>query len=121
MDNSSFRVCRLYVAVEKPSMALHWLCHFVVTNYGPDWFAIKCRPSCYDGPKNLYLATQLVKLVPKGVADIVKPYIARDAYYAHPENLLLVMMTDSDLPKRQKAVNTVLNIRAAKSSNCSTI
>lgn len=31
------------------------------------------------------------------------------------------MMTDSDQVKRQKAVNTVLNIRAAKSSNCSVI
>ena len=62
-----------------------------------------------------------MQLLPKEVAAIVKPYIARKAYYAHPENLLLAMMTDSNQVKRQKAVNTVLNIRAAKSSNWSVI
>lgn len=75
------RVCQLYVALEKPSVALQRICHFVVTNYAPNWFAIKCRPSCCDGPKHLHAATQLVKLLPKEVADIVKPYIARNAYY----------------------------------------
>jgi len=63
----------------------------------------------------VHLATQLLKYLLPTVNSIVKPYIARNAYFAHPENILLSMMTDEDCNKRAKAVNIVLSLRDQKS------
>lgn len=57
------RVCRLYISTESPSYNLRVITHFIVSNYAPTWFAIKCSPLCTDGAKHIYLAVQLVKLV----------------------------------------------------------
>ena len=67
------------------------------------------------------MATQLLKYLPPAVNNIVKPYSARNAYFAHPENVLLAMMTDEDCNKRAKAVNIVLNLRDQKSEILSQI
>lgn len=37
------RVCRLYISTENPSCNLRVITHFIVSNYAPNWFAIKCR------------------------------------------------------------------------------
>lgn len=42
------RICGLYVAVLQPEKKMQWLCHFVVTNYSLNWFAIKCKPAWSD-------------------------------------------------------------------------
>jgi hypothetical protein len=67
----------------------------------------------------VHLATQLLKYLSPAVNNIVKPYIVRNAYFAHPENVLLAMLTDEDSNKRAKAVNIVLNLetRSHKSSH----
>ena len=63
----------------------------------------------------MHLATQLLKLLPSAVTNIVKPYIARNAYFAHPENVLLAMMMDDDSHKGAKVVRIILNSREQKS------
>ena len=105
------RVCRLYISEQEPDENLRLITHFIVIHYGPCWFAIKCAPSWKHGPKHVHMATQLLKYLPPAVYNIVKPYVARNAYFAHPENVLLAMMTDKDSNKRNKAVNIVLNLR----------
>ena len=57
---------------------------------------------------------QLLKLLPSDVRKIVKPYVSRNAYNAHPENLLIAMLDDSDDAIREKAVNIIKDIRATK-------
>src|SRR6218665_3352464 len=55
---------------------------------------LKVHSSCKDGARHLH--QMLVKsryLSPKH-KRIVDPVIHRNAYFAHPENLLLAMMTD---------------------------
>ena len=108
------RVCRLYVATEAPHEHLQILTHFIVTNYGPNWFSIKCKPTCIDGPKHVFVATQLTKHLPPSVATIVRPYIARNAYFAHPENILLAMLADSDMGKRVKATDLIMKLRGSR-------
>ena len=90
---------------------MYSITHFIVTNYGPNWFNIKCDPSCIDGPKHVYLATQRAKHLSPAVVGVIKPYIARNAYFAHPENVLVAMMADTDVCKRVKAITVILRIR----------
>lgn len=35
------RVCRLYILTKSPSPNLRVITHFIVSKYGPNWFAIK--------------------------------------------------------------------------------
>ena len=54
---------------------------------------------------------QLLRLLPAHVVDIVKPIVSRNAYFAHPENLLLAMLDDEDENIRKKAVDIIKDIR----------
>ena len=79
---------------------------------GDLWFSIKMKPLITDAPKHVFQQMKLLKLLPSHVADIVRPYVSRNAYYAHPENLLLAMLDDDDENVRKKAVDLIKNIRA---------
>ena len=46
----------------------------------------------------------------------MKPYVDRNAYYAHPEPLLLAMLDDDDRLIRKKAVTIIENIRKQQPS-----
>ena len=95
----------------KITTKLNKIVHFIMTNYGPMWFAIKLRPLITDAPKHLFLQTKLLQLLPEDVLNIVKPYVTRNAYNAHPENLLIAMLDDDDELVRKKAVSIILNLR----------
>ena len=41
------------------------------------------------------------------VVGVIKPYIARNAYFARPENVLVAMMADIDVCKRVKAITNL--------------
>lgn len=84
---------------------------FIVSNYGPNWFGIKSKPACTDGPQHIYQAIQRIKCLPAEVTNIVKPFMSRNAYFAHPEHVLLAMLCDICKKKREKAVHRILNIR----------
>ena len=91
---------------------LNTLIHFIMTNYGPMWFTIKMKPLITDAPKHVFHQTKLLQLLPAHVVAVVKPFVSRNAYYAHPENLLLAMLDDEDENVRTKAVKIIKTIRA---------
>jgi hypothetical protein len=97
---------------EEDTEKLYKIVHFIMTNYGPMWFHIKIKPLLTDAPRHIFQQTQLLKLLPDDVLDIVKPYVSRNCYHAHPENLLLSMLDDDDESIRKKAVSTILDIRS---------
>lgn len=105
------RICRLYVATDKPSTNLCIITQFIVTNYAANWFAIKLNSSCTYGARHVYHATQLLQELSNETAAIVKPYISRSAYFAHPENILIAMLADSDISIRSRAVDIILQQR----------
>ena len=76
------------------------------------WFNIKMKPLITDAPKHMFHQTKLLNLLPVDVADLVRPYVSRNAYFAHPENLLLAMLDDDDENVRKKAVDIIKDIRA---------
>ena len=111
------RICRLYVSCKKTSKNLYLLTHFIVTNYAPLWFLIKCKPAIWNGAEHILSAIQLVKLLSKNVQDIVKPVISRNAYFAHSENILLSMLCHTDSEMRNRAVDKIIKIREGEKPN----
>jgi hypothetical protein len=57
------RICRLYVGTAQPTSELYSLTQFIVSNYGPAWFQIKCRPKCTDGPNHLLEQIKVQRLL----------------------------------------------------------
>ena len=110
------RVLYLYMCnhdlTEQNNENLKKIVQFIMTNYGPMWFHIKMKPLISDAPKHIYLQTKLLKLLPQDVLQIVKPYVSRNCYHAHPENLLLSMLDDDDDLVRKKAVCIIQDIRS---------
>ena len=92
----AIRVLYLYMCVHKlgrrVAAKLKRLVHFIMTNYGPMWFTIKLKLFITDAPKHVFHQMQLLKLLPSDVRKIVKPYFSRNAYNAHPENLLIAKL-----------------------------
>lgn len=109
------RILYLYMCKHNLSSSdeqkLYNIAHFISTNYGPLWFMIKQKPSIKYAPKHYFQQLQLLKLLPTEISDIVKPYVERNAYYCHPENLLLSMICDDDKLIRLKAITTISEIR----------
>ena len=111
------RVCWLYISTDSAMKNLYTITHFMVTNYAPNWFSIKQSPLCTDGAKHFYLAIQLVKVLSSDIRPIVEPYIGRNAYCAHAENILIAMLADSNKHTRQRAVERILHCRLTASTN----
>ena len=95
----------------KAKKYLETIVHFIVTNYAPMWFSIKCKPSLIEEPKHYFMQVQLLKLLPKKVQEVVKENTDRSAYHAHPENILLAMLADDNQEVRGKAVDRILGLR----------
>ena len=104
-------ILRLYVSTEKPSNKLNAIVNIIIKLYARMWFQIKCNPKAVDGPKNLFMMVELIKVLPYSDQLILKKKIQNNAYFAHSENLLLTMLTDNDEVIRHKAVDLIKNIR----------
>lgn len=84
---------------------------FIVQVYVPVWFSIKTKPSCNDGPKHWLRMIQLSRSLPEQVKVVIDPAIQQNEYFAHPENLLLAMITDERQHIKQLALRRVLKAR----------
>ena len=105
------RLLRLYIATSTPSKKLKNLANLIIKVYAPVWFAIKKQPECYTGPHHLYLTISLSRSLDSEIKKIIDPVIQRNGFFAHPENLLLAMITDADLEIRIEALQKILDCR----------
>ena len=89
------RILRFYVAQEKPTSNLSTLAEFLIKVF-PGWFQIKFN-KITDGPKNyLNILRQVMGFPNKIIQEIAVAVLQRNAYFAHHENILLVMLADND-------------------------
>jgi hypothetical protein len=107
------RILRLYVSDKKPSKNLKTLVTFIIRVYAPMWFGIKAQPSCKDGARHVHQMLVKSRYLSPKLKKIVDPVIHRNAYFAHPENLLLAMMTDHRPHIRELGLRRVMKARAA--------
>lgn len=87
--------------------------------YAPSWFQIKTHPTCTDGPKNYFKMVQNARKLGKSLQKVVQKVLQRNAYFAHPEAILLLMLADSNGDIRAQAVNAVLTIRMNSNNSTS--
>lgn len=111
------RILRLYVATETPSEKLITLATFVVKVYAPSWFLIKNKPSCKDGSRHLFYIISASRYLSEDLKKIIDPVIQRNSYFAHPENMLLAMLTDDKKHIRELAARRILKARSTQQTS----
>ena len=105
------RLLRLYIGTETPSANLCLLVEYLVRHYIPVWFRIRRHSRCTEGPGNLLFCLQLMRNLPQPLPDIICRVVQRNAYWAHPEVLLLAMMADPVEAVRARAVQRIVQCR----------
>ena len=75
--------------------------------YIPFWFTLKLEPSLKNGARHIYTFIKLTRHLGKKYLNIIDPVISRNAYFAHPENILLSMLSDPRKSVREKAVERI--------------
>lgn len=90
---------------------------FIITVYGPVWFATKMATDISDAPAVLFLMIQLSRgLEPVEVQSVIDKSIKQNCYAAHPENLLYAMFHDNRPAIRELAVRRILKARKLSST-----
>ena len=97
------RFLRLYVATETPSEALIRIVHYIMKCYVPTWFNIKVEESIFKGSIHLFNLIQRCRELDSETQSIVQPVIKNNSYFAHPECILLSMLTDPSANIRKLA------------------
>lgn len=110
------RILRLYISTLHPTENLKLLVNYVVKAYAPMWFLIKQQSSFKDGAKHTYQLTQYSRFLPENLKSVVDPVIERNAFYAHPENLLVSMLFDERDHIRELALQKIITARENESS-----
>ena len=75
------------------------------------WFTIKCNPLVIHGAKNTFRSIQLQKNLNKDERAVAKKAVQRNAFFSHPDQLLLAMSADGDAEVRAKAVRLIKGIK----------
>ncbi|KAH9627845.1 hypothetical protein HF086_001741 [Spodoptera exigua] len=79
--------------------------------YSPIWFEIKLNPTCKDGARHFWKLVYYSRYLPQELQSVVDPVLRRNAVFAHPENLLLSMLSDEQKHVRELAARRILKAR----------
>ena len=82
------------------------------------WFRIKTTENVTNGPHHVLHQIKLVrKYTNKVVMDIVKPRIESSAWYAHPEQILISLLTSQKETERRFAVKIIMQKKDGRGDN----
>ena len=87
---------------------------FVCNVYFPMFFEIKVKHSIVDGPEHIITFFWLLHAQTSVVVKAVSPYVQSGAWFAHPEALLLILLSSKKKTERRFAVKKVLEVRGDK-------
>jgi hypothetical protein len=105
------RVLRLYIATEQPTTELKQLAEFVIKVYARLWFSIKTKSSCKYGAFHVWEMIHYSRYLDESMKQVIHPVIQRNAYFAHPENLLLCMLVDHRTHVRELGLRRILKAK----------
>ena len=111
------RVLRLYVATLNPTAELKQLSEFVIKVYARVWFCIKTKPSCKYGGVHVWQMIQFSRYLTDPLKQVIDPVIQRNAYFAHPENLLLCIIADERTHMRELGLKRILKAKQDKAKS----
>lgn len=110
------RILREYCATKYPSANLKLLAEYIMKVYLPVWLETKYQHMWFHGARHLFqLLYRTREHVPKLFGQ-VKHYILQNAYFAHPENLLLAMIADERKHVREFGYAKIIKCRQAANS-----
>ena len=84
---------------------------YVSQVYFQIWFDIKVKHSIVDGPYHILTLLRLVRQQSEEVREIVIPYVRSGAWFAHPEAILVSLLSSPVPEERKFAVDQILTIR----------
>ena len=105
------RILRLYISEPNPSSGLGSIVNYIMKMYVPVWFSIKVFPSVFQGAKHLFKMITGARSLEPDSRIIVFKVIENNAYFAHPENLLLAMIGDDNIAVRELGYRRILKAR----------
>lgn len=111
------RILRLYVSEEDPSEVLQTIVQYIMTVYAPTIFRIKLQSSIVYGPVHLAKMIELSRCLPSVALGIVNESIARNAFFAHFEHIVLAMLNDDGQSIRFEGWCKVLDARESAFSD----
>ena len=108
------RYMRLWVGKHgfkgKEMKNLEMIVEFIVGVYYPMWFDAKIRHHLTNGPHLVLKQVKLINnLMRPAVKKIVLPYVNSSAWFAHPEHILLALLSSQEESERHFAVKKILN------------
>lgn len=115
------RVLRLFISDTSPSNELKILVQYIMKTYAPVWFDIKRYHSVKYGPKHVFKVVQTTREFSDEIKKIIDPVIERNAFFCHPENMMLTMITDDRLHIRELGFRRVLKARSVKTNGKSAV
>ncbi|CAH0552762.1 unnamed protein product [Brassicogethes aeneus] len=110
-------ILRLYVGTKSPSAELKILAEFVVKVYAKIWFKIKTRSCCTQRAVHLWEMIHYSRYLPKKIRNIIDPVILRNAFFAHPERILLAMVADNRKHIKELGVRRLIKSRNERNNN----
>ena len=106
------RTLRLYMGTKNPSVELKKLVSFIATVYVPTWFQIKTHPRACDGAVNFFFLVRKCRdLSDSRMREVAEKTLRRNSYFAHPENILIAALDDSDIAVRKDAAQKIVRAR----------
>lgn len=104
---------RKYVRTLQPSIEFETFVTFIIKAYAPTWFHIKINHKCTDGAPNLHYFIQASRYLALEYRNQVDASIQRNAFYTHPENILIAMLNDDQKEVRHLAYQRIATARAS--------
>ena len=71
------------------------------------WFHIRTHSTCISGALNVMQSVEFMQILPARLQDGIMPLMQRNAYWVHPEAVLLAIVVDSDIAVRAQAVGEI--------------
>ena len=105
------RTLRLYVATSQPSSVLTDLVQYIMNVYIPVWFSVKKHSNFTEGARHFFKLLNFSRNLTKRVRDVVNKVLQRNAFFAHPENILIAMLFDDEEHVRELGWRRVLKTR----------
>lgn len=109
------RILRLYVSTAEPSSSLIEIVRYIMTVYAPIWFKVKKNSSFTEGAKHFFEMMRLSQTLPKRCKTIINKVLHRNAFFAHPENILISMIHDKEQHVRELGWRRIIKARSKQS------
>lgn len=105
------RLLRLYVTTNNPTENLKILANYIIKVYTPMHFNVKYYSSAAYGSTLLFKFITWTRFLPPNLLGVVNTVIQDNPYFAHSENILLSMLFDDRMEKRNIAIKKILHYR----------